>query len=364
MKKLKAFLYIQQLIKKAPLSRPFPLPVGNKLSFAYELVPERTGEKREAERRTRTEHQPTTDRKAILRSRKITTRVLNAIGPALRASGFDIIWPFPVGLYNKTVVAGNPTRLTPLPTFSAGDNTLALLLGNSKSLWPKFHRAYIRNKAIQNCPSPLDLGYVQPALTKIFHRLLSIKLPSLEARLDLRFAHETDPNRLVAFAQLAQETGLAQLCPSTKLSVHPLLGPWLSYRAIAILDMECCSQEESNHVATFRELDGFESLLWGWSPSGEIFATAAVSACNFADQMELQEDSSWQWGKPALMLYGPEAISKLKSKIDKVVAVGISGGTDTNGSRDSEGKSALSRNSKAWYVQNMKSYLTFSRISD
>ncbi len=164
--------------------------------------------------------------------------VVRAVAPALRASGFDIVFPTRVGVYNRAVATGDDSDLA-LPTMTCGDDTLAIIVGNTASMWPRFLRAYARSPEVRACSHPLDLGFVAPAMRKAFGPVLDARLPAMagSAR-ELRLVHETERSRVVAVARFAHAAGLAHLCPPAYLSVHPEHGPWISYRAVAVLDAD------------------------------------------------------------------------------------------------------------------------------
>lgn len=175
---------------------------------------------------------------ALSRAAVKATDVVRAVTPALRAAGFDIIYASTVGVYNSTVAVGGDADLR-LPELSAGPDTLALIVGNSAELWPKFMAASLRSESIRACPHPLDKGYTVPALRKAFEELLPKREPALAGRpSDLRFVHETRRDRVVAVARFAHASGMAWLCPEAYLSVHPEVGPWLSFRAVAVIDAD------------------------------------------------------------------------------------------------------------------------------
>ena len=51
---------------------------------------------------------------------------------------------------------------------------------------------------------------------------------------EIRWVHDTHPERIVAVQKLAHYAGLAYLCPESYLSIHPLYGPWFAYRAVVL----------------------------------------------------------------------------------------------------------------------------------
>lgn len=172
------------------------------------------------------------------RSVSKASEVMSAVLPALRASGFDIVFPTRVGIYNRAVATGADSDLA-LPTMTCGDDTLAIIVGNTASMWPRFLRAFARSPEVRACSNPLDLGFVAPAMRKVFGPVLDSRLPAMsDSPRDLRLVHETERSRVVAVARFAHAAGLAHLCPPAYLSVHPEHGPWISFRAVAVLDAD------------------------------------------------------------------------------------------------------------------------------
>ncbi|KAG5185300.1 hypothetical protein JKP88DRAFT_348285 [Tribonema minus] len=51
------------------------------------------------------------------------------------------------------------------------------------------------------------------------------------------WGHETAPGRLVAIQRMAQVAGLAWLDDATHLCLHPEHGPWVSFRAVVLVDV-------------------------------------------------------------------------------------------------------------------------------
>jgi cyanocobalamin reductase (cyanide-eliminating) / alkylcobalamin dealkylase len=156
--------------------------------------------------------------------------VVSVVAPAFRAAGFDICHGTRIGVYNSAV-----RKDLALPGFDAGESTLALIVGNTRALWPKFIDAYRRSEAIRGCPHPLDLAYTVPLVHKVIEELLPQRLERPIASY-VRFVHDVRPSHLVAVSQFAHAAGLAFLSPASYLSVHPEFGPWISFRAVIVLD--------------------------------------------------------------------------------------------------------------------------------
>lgn len=150
-------------------------------------------------------------------------RIVQALAESIAASGVDLIQPFPVGVYNEVVAPE-----LQLPDF--GDaRSLAILLGNTRVLWPRFIAALRRDQTLQQTAHPID-AYIEEAVRSAIARM-SVPSAPLDS-LEVRFAHEPPPRR-IAIQRLAEIAGLAALAPS-HLCVHPSYGPWLALRAVVV----------------------------------------------------------------------------------------------------------------------------------
>jgi methylmalonic aciduria homocystinuria type C protein len=147
----------------------------------------------------------------------ITARVATA---ATRA-GFDIVHPFNVAHYNSTAPATQQ-----LEEHGRRD-ALGILIGNTRRLWPAFTSAYAADSALQSAAQPLDTYSVT--------RLTAVLAEASTARAQLVFSHVTHP-RAFPIQRLAERVGLAALSPS-HLAIHPLHGPWVALRAVAVVDI-------------------------------------------------------------------------------------------------------------------------------
>jgi methylmalonic aciduria homocystinuria type C protein len=104
---------------------------------------------------------------------------------------------------------------------------LAVLIGNTRALWPCFVAALRQDATLRQADDPLDT-YV----TRHVHEALRPVRPAWQ----VRWSHETTPAP-VAMQRLAEAAGLASLAPS-HLSVHPVYGPWISLRAVVVIDVD------------------------------------------------------------------------------------------------------------------------------
>jgi cyanocobalamin reductase (cyanide-eliminating) / alkylcobalamin dealkylase len=127
--------------------------------------------------------------------------VSDGISSRLAACGLDLVAPFALGAQ------------------------LALVVGNSRALWPPF-KAWLADgdRSRSALPHPLE-AYVEAVIaTAVFHA----------PPCTVRFAHEGP--RWPPIQRLAEQAGLAWLAPSN-LAIHPVFGPWISLRALITVDV-------------------------------------------------------------------------------------------------------------------------------
>jgi len=93
---------------------------------------------------------------------------------------------------------------------------LAILIGNTRALWPKFVAAR------RDEPDPLDRYLV---------RTLEAAFPDAP----IHYAHRAYDGAYLPFSRLAAATGLGALAPS-HLVIHPIYGPWIALRAVVQLE--------------------------------------------------------------------------------------------------------------------------------
>lgn len=147
-------------------------------------------------------------------------RIYERIRAACAARGLDLAQPLRASWYNQTVEPEH--RLPDLGRASA----LAVILGNTRALWPRLTEALAADAGLAGHPDPVDCyceRVVHEAMAEIAERWL------------VRFAHDGPPR--IAIQRLAHVAGLAHLAPS-HLSVHPVYGPWIALRAVVVVDVD------------------------------------------------------------------------------------------------------------------------------
>jgi methylmalonic aciduria homocystinuria type C protein len=148
--------------------------------------------------------------------------------------GLDLVHPFSLAwLEGKMSFA--------LPNYGR-TNALGVIVGNTVALWSPFVRALDEDEAVRTAEHPLDT-YV----TRAIERATS----ELPARSTILWAHDMEPAPL-PIQRVAELAGFAKIAPS-HLSIHPEFGPWISLRAVVVVDAEGpsgCPPAMVDHCAT------------------------------------------------------------------------------------------------------------------
>lgn len=142
----------------------------------------------------------------------------------LDRDGLDITATLSVQAYNAAVPHDYAA-----PTFGR-DDTLGILIGNTRALWPAFLASYANDPHVAGHPNPLD-EYCRRVVMARLTTVLA-ELPTQPAY-EVFFAPEAPPRRIL-LQRAAQAAGLAYLAPS-QLCIHPAFGPWFSLRAFIAL---------------------------------------------------------------------------------------------------------------------------------
>jgi methylmalonic aciduria homocystinuria type C protein len=126
---------------------------------------------------------------------------------ALADAGFDIAHAF------DAAAAAREPGLASL----AGDARLAILIGNTRALWPRF------SQTLRDAPAGPD------PLDRYTERHIAAAFP--DAR--IYYAHRRYDGAFLPLQRLAVATGLGALAPS-QLVIHPIYGPWFALRAVVV----------------------------------------------------------------------------------------------------------------------------------
>lgn len=135
----------------------------------------------------------------------------------LAARGLDLAAPLAVEDHDAAAPA-----LAIAPGLWGRARTLAIVVGNTRALWPRFCAAR------RDVADPLD-AYVERAV------LEAIDAARPDAAWTVRWGHHVPAT--VAIQRAAEVAGLAHLAPS-HLCVHPVYGPWIALRALIAFDLD------------------------------------------------------------------------------------------------------------------------------
>eukprot|EP00898_Chlorokybus_atmophyticus_P007332 jgi/Chlat1/75/Chrsp1S03032 len=176
----------------------------------------------------------------------ITSSFTRSLAPA----GLDLIAPSNLQWYAKVV----PEQLR--ISYDHGVNkgsSLAVIIGNSLSIWQPFIADLASNKSSVTSSSPETSDIPAHPLNNYVARRVSRAVEQAWVQFqkenesmisagrlaspDIYYSHETAPGRLVAIQRMAHAAGAAFLSDTCHLCIHPTFGPWFSLRAVAIFDV-------------------------------------------------------------------------------------------------------------------------------
>jgi cyanocobalamin reductase (cyanide-eliminating) / alkylcobalamin dealkylase len=129
----------------------------------------------------------------------------------LADAGFDITHAFDTALVAALAPALTARRC-------------AVLVGNTRALWPRFLAAVASDRELAASSDPLD-RYTETAIARAY--------PGAPTW----FVHRRYDGDFLPFQKIAVAAGLGVLAP-TQLVIHPSYGPWLALRAIVLVDGE------------------------------------------------------------------------------------------------------------------------------
>ena len=145
----------------------------------------------------------------------------------LSASGIDITHALDVRWYNA-YIAEEKLPLKPLPTFGRKDGALAVLIGNSKALWPEFLKWLGEHDDPSAVAEPLDT-FTTAAIKEAIATFKGHK------RGEVYWTSESG-SRLVSMQRVAVCSALCYHDSETQLAIHPTFGAWCAFRAVLVLD--------------------------------------------------------------------------------------------------------------------------------
>ena len=155
---------------------------------------------------------------------------LDGFRAVLASEGFDITHPLNTSWYNSYIEKeGLP--LKPLP-----NGAVAILIGNSRAMWPKF-LAWLGRQVEAKGVSPEFIRFKIPDPLDTFTATAIARAASsaLTEGHELYWPWETG-DRLVSMQRVAVCSGLCYHDSETQLAIHPEFGAWLAFRAVLVLD--------------------------------------------------------------------------------------------------------------------------------
>ena len=147
--------------------------------------------------------------------------LVHEVRVACSARGLDLVAPFRLG-WCQGVIEPTHELFAPLGRASA----CALLIGNTRALWPALCKAAEVDMELRGARDPVD-RYVE--------RTLESALAGMGLDHVIAWAHRYHP-AVVPIQRIAHAIGFAHLGPA-HLSIHAEFGPWLAFRAVVVLDV-------------------------------------------------------------------------------------------------------------------------------
>ncbi|MEC8024257.1 MAG: hypothetical protein VX223_10010 [Myxococcota bacterium] len=130
---------------------------------------------------------------------------------------FDLFGTFSIADYNRAVPADFRLDIK-------ASQSRAVIIGNTRQLWPRFVAAIRATPSLLDGDDPFDT-WVETEVEAL--------LDGMDAEIAVYYAHSRPPQQ-VAIQHMAALAGLAWLSPSY-LTIHPVYGPWISWRAVFVL---------------------------------------------------------------------------------------------------------------------------------
>ncbi|KAK8804531.1 hypothetical protein WA588_004741, partial [Blastocystis sp. NMH] len=150
--------------------------------------------------------------------------MLKSFISSLKVKGFDLVAPFCVQDYNQKVEVEHQ-----LPVLNQ-KNTLALLIGNSRYLWPIFIKDLVdRNYEPNSSPNPLD---------EYTSLCIGDALKNIPVESKCFFYFTKNGQHFIPFQRLAEIANLGVNSPRSHLCYSPVYSSWFGLRAVIIFDMD------------------------------------------------------------------------------------------------------------------------------
>jgi methylmalonic aciduria homocystinuria type C protein len=147
--------------------------------------------------------------------------MLEAFTARCLEAGFDLVQPFDLAAFNEGAAPEDR-----LPDHGR-PHALAVVVGNSRALWPAFVAACRREPGSAAAPHPLNRYAV---------RVITAAAEVTGWPFAARWAHVLEP-RPVPIQRVAEAAGLVRSAPCL-FSIHPRLGLWVALRAVVVFDRD------------------------------------------------------------------------------------------------------------------------------
>ncbi|KAL9646499.1 hypothetical protein ABK040_006558 [Willaertia magna] len=173
-----------------------------------------------------------------------STRALIKLSEKLYQQGFDILQYFPIITYNNYFRQKQQLTNKPLSNYQNlplpfGENTLGLLIGNTKNIWP-FFKQFCKEFTKENVPQhPFDT-FVQSRIENILNTTINTNNNGHNNNYSIYYSHHYNGELrepVIAIQAAADISGLAYYeNQSSYLCLHPIYGPWFSLRCLIIFN--------------------------------------------------------------------------------------------------------------------------------
>jgi methylmalonic aciduria homocystinuria type C protein len=204
----------------------------------------------------------------------------------LKHKGFDISKEFCIGKYNEFFASYDPSFVLPTSWSKFHDKSLALIVGNTKQIWPHFV-----NECDKTVENPFD-KYVMDAVNEA---LCDQTLPH-----KVYFSHQKNnrSNQLKPIIAIQHAAHIARLAyydnKNSFLSIHHEYGPWFALRCVIVFEQEYNGAEEpplENPCSESVQLAIYRALQEAINGRGDWTKWVAMR-----DECNVNNSSKWRYG--------------------------------------------------------------------
>ena len=212
--------------------------------------------------------------------------VSSTLSKRLEKYGLDIAAPLQLSLYNSDVAARNAqkddaSQVTVQPLCAPGMSrpdvdgcNLTVLIGNSRRIWSPFLASLRKggSHTSSNDDVVIDIEKESRPLDTYVMRCVEKALEETKASCDVindagndkssssthtplkwrcYWSHVVEDGETVAIQRMGEIADVAELCPTTHLSLHPQYGPWMAWRAAVVFNVQFqvqCTEHDLGNV--------------------------------------------------------------------------------------------------------------------